>query len=165
VWSAITSVAGNCEAGLGYSDQPDHSHALVWNGTADSVVDLHSAIQQLFPQAQYSKANAVDSAGNVVVTVSGFPARAVLLTPVTDFNQNNATDAADFVLWRKQLGTNYAPNDYNYWRAHFGEVALGGGGAASLFGVPEPNTSILFLIAFGAFLALNGCRRTQILRR
>jgi hypothetical protein len=164
VRSVIKSVAGNFQAGSGYTDRPDHSHALIWNGSADSVVDLHSAIQQLFPQAEYSEASAVDSAGNVVLTVGYFPAHAVLLRPVTDFNQNGTTDTADFVLWRKQLGTSYKPNDFNYWRAHFGETAFGGGLQAR-FGVPEPNASILFPVALAAFAMLNGRQHKSLTSR
>ena len=39
-----------------------------------------------------------------------------------DFNGNGVVDAADYVAWRKGLGTLYTQNDYNVWRAHFGQM-------------------------------------------
>lgn len=66
-----------------------------------------------------------------------------------DFNDNVVVDAADYVVWRNNLGTtNPLPNDtiggtitavqYNEWRANFGN-SLGGGTLASL-PIPEPMT-------------------------
>jgi hypothetical protein len=46
-----------------------------------------------------------------------------------DFNQDGAVDAADYVVWRNELGTIYTQSDYDVWRANFGQMA--GVGAAS----------------------------------
>ena len=43
-----------------------------------------------------------------------------------DFNGDGSVNAADYVVWRKGLGTAYTPNDYNVWRAHFGQTAGSG---------------------------------------
>ena len=55
-----------------------------------------------------------------------------------DFNEDNKVDAADYVVWRKNDGTNNGlPNDnglgtpigvahFNLWRANFGEMAGSG---------------------------------------
>jgi hypothetical protein len=66
-----------------------------------------------------------------------------------DFNHDGAVDAADYVVWRKGLGTIYTQDDYNIWRAHFG-ATLGSG--SSQFGelppsstIPEPASALLFL--------------------
>lgn len=63
-----------------------------------------------------------------------------------DYNQNNVVDAADFVLWRKILGT-IVPNysgadgdgdgevsvfDYSVWRSHFGGMSSSGSGEQAL---------------------------------
>ena len=40
-----------------------------------------------------------------------------------DFNQDGTVDAADFVVWRKGLGTTYTQSDYAIWRANFGHSA------------------------------------------
>jgi hypothetical protein len=63
-----------------------------------------------------------------------------------DFNHNGIVDAADYVVWRKGLGTTYTQSDFDVWRAHFGQNA--GSGAAGLnTAVPEPTS--LGLAAFG----------------
>ncbi len=37
-----------------------------------------------------------------------------------DYNNDGGVDAADFVVWRKGLGTNYTQTDYGAWQSHFG---------------------------------------------
>jgi hypothetical protein len=45
-----------------------------------------------------------------------------------DFNNDGTVDAADYVAWRKGLGTIYDQNDYEVWRAHFGSsLGVGSG--------------------------------------
>ncbi len=61
-----------------------------------------------------------------------------------DYNQNGVVDAADYVVWRKNDGTQQG---YDNWRANFGRIA--GEGAASnasspsRAAVPEPRTALL----------------------
>jgi fibronectin-binding autotransporter adhesin len=77
-----------------------------------------------------------------------------------DYNDNGVVDAADYVLWRKRLGTDtqldnevpgvtegsVTPDDYDAWRNRFGNTA--GGGAGALAGqVPEPATIALLAFA------------------
>jgi hypothetical protein len=62
-----------------------------------------------------------------------------------DFNDDNIVDAADYVVWRKGLGTTYTQDDLNVWRANFGNTA-GSGGSSALPGVPEPTTLSLLLL-------------------
>lgn len=87
-------------------------------------------------------------------TVSGSTAtyvtRIQLAYPLTgDFNQNNHVDAADYVLWRKNVtSTTTLPNDnglgtpitqqhYDLWRANYGNVVSPTSGAgASLLELP-----------------------------
>jgi hypothetical protein len=71
-----------------------------------------------------------------------------------DYNSNGIVDAADYVVWRKGLGTIYTQNDYNVWRAHFGQPAGSGAGAITDSAVPEPTTLVLLMIA-----AAGGCLR------
>jgi hypothetical protein len=90
------------------------------------------------------------------------------LAPSADYSHNGFVDAADYVMWRKTLGTTvpigsgadgYADGtidnlDYFWWRSHFG---LTGGAAAGLnsdlstSAVPEPASCALFV--FAAMLA------------
>ena len=37
--------------------------------------------------------------------------------PSADYSHNNVVDAADYILWRKGLGTKYIQGDYANWRA------------------------------------------------
>jgi hypothetical protein len=66
-----------------------------------------------------------------------------------DYNANGTVDAADYVLWRnggalenevETPGMN-TPEDYNAWRARFGNTAGGGSQLAAAATVPEPATS------------------------
>jgi hypothetical protein len=56
-----------------------------------------------------------------------------------DFNGDGKVDAADYVVWRKGLGTLFTQDDFNTWRAHFGESSTGGGSNS----VPEPASWLL----------------------
>ncbi|HJQ80869.1 MAG TPA: hypothetical protein VJ828_12975 [Lacipirellulaceae bacterium] len=72
-----------------------------------------------------------------------------------DFDGDGAIDAADYVVWRKGLGPVYTPNDYDVWRAHFGETS----GSSSLIeaGVPEPSSLLLILAtAISCLLCVGG---------
>jgi hypothetical protein len=78
-----------------------------------------------------------------------------------DFNDDGKVDAADYVTWRKNNGTNTPlPNDdglgtpigpahYNLWAANFGSMAPGSG--AAIGAVPEPSSCLL--LALGAIAA------------
>jgi hypothetical protein len=84
---------------------------------------------------------------NRVLTAAEIAAdmNAPLLPPVAlagDYNADHTVDAADYVLWRKLLGSNSVmPNDptagsvtqadFNVWSANFGESGSGGGQQAA----------------------------------
>jgi phospholipase/lecithinase/hemolysin len=69
-----------------------------------------------------------------------------------DFNHDGAEDAADYVVWRKGLGTTFTQNDYDVWRANFGRMLVLSASQSNA-GVPEARTllvsisGILFLAA------------------
>jgi hypothetical protein len=87
-----------------------------------------------------------------------------------DYNSNGAIDAADYVMWRKNVGTSNAlPNNliggtigmaqYNQWRADFGNTFPGAGSstdAATNAAVPEPATLVLIVFAL-----VGGCLRRR----
>ena len=64
-----------------------------------------------------------------------------------DFNNDGKVDAADYVVWRKGLGTTHQQNDFEVWRFHFGTSRGSGSGSAlpsagqPSAAVPEPATS------------------------
>ena len=83
-----------------------------------------------------------------------------------DYNNNGVVDAADYVVWRKNLGTNFqltnevsgvtpgtvTQEDYNAWRTRFGNTS-GAGSSVSVSAVPEPSTLTSILIAVGSCCA------------
>jgi hypothetical protein len=71
-----------------------------------------------------------------------------------DYNGDGIVDAADYIEWRKGLGTQYQQSHYDVWRAHFGQSVSGGGSGAA----PEPAGA--WLVAAGV-LALTIFRRTR----
>ena len=79
----------------------------------------------------------------------------VLINPnaalLGDFNGNGVVDAADYVVWRKGLGTTYMQNDYDVWRSQFGQTPGSLGAAAGLASgaaaVPEPTATALIMLA------------------
>ncbi len=88
-----------------------------------------------------------------------------------DYNEDGIVDAADYTVWRDNLGSSTAlPNDdtpgvdlgdYDRWRAHFGETASSGSATAlgSQQVVPEPTTLCLcsvVALGLGAMRSLCG---------
>jgi hypothetical protein len=83
-----------------------------------------------------------------------------------DFNNDGAVDAADYVVWRKNPGGIYTLDDFNIWRASFGNTLGGGaGGSAAASGtsnstVPEPASLMIVIVAW-LFVALPTARRKR----
>jgi hypothetical protein len=93
-----------------------------------------------------------------------------------DYNLNGVVDAADYVLWRNNLGSaNSLPNDdtagvgaddYGRWRTHFGQTAGMGSGTGEFSTLPGgasvPEPSLWLMIAVGTVVrATNRTRRRQ----
>jgi hypothetical protein len=64
-----------------------------------------------------------------------------------DYNANGIVDAADYAVWRKGLGTTYTSQQYNVWRAHFGQPIGTGSDASVSATVPEPATLMMVVMA------------------
>lgn len=88
------------------------------------------------------------------------------ITPVEgDYNNDGVVDAADYTVWRDNLGGSGLPNDptpdtineadYDLWAANYGAVAAAAGSGQ---GVPEPGAVSLGLLALGA-AGINAHRR------
>jgi hypothetical protein len=80
----------------------------------------------------------------------------VFALPNGDFNQDGNIDAADYIVWRKTIGGQFA---YDAWSERFAEPAGGTGGSAQ---VPEPATAILVLLMVAVLSApyrtVSSCR-------
>ena len=87
-----------------------------------------------------------------------------------DYNDDHIVDAADYTVWRKNLGgVASLPNDdtagvglddYDRWRHNFGNSSISGSGSFSFGSVPEPSSASHLLLAFLA-LACHACFRTN----
>jgi hypothetical protein len=86
--------------------------------------------------------------------VTGTAKLTFIPVPMGDYNRDGTVDAADYVVWRKGLGTTYTQADYDVWRANFGQTIGGGGVLPSAdplpIGVPEPATLTLLIMAMVA---------------
>jgi hypothetical protein len=75
-----------------------------------------------------------------------------------DYNFDSTVNAADYVVWRKGIGTESTPANYNLWRTNFGRAASGAGlsatGSADAFAVPEPSIVALVFLELAAFCAM-----------
>jgi hypothetical protein len=82
-----------------------------------------------------------------------------------NYNGNGTADAADYVVWRKGLGTTFTQNDYDVWRANFGATIGAGvtlsatGSASAAAAIPEPATSFLLLTGLLVAWPLLGRRK------
>jgi hypothetical protein len=86
-----------------------------------------------------------------------------------DYNSNGIVDAADYTVWRDQLGQNTTlPNsdpsdsdgdvteaEYNFWKSRFGSTSGSGSGAVQGGStVPEPSSLALLAAGVGALVSL-----------
>jgi hypothetical protein len=81
-----------------------------------------------------------------------------LFAPPGDFSADGAVNAADYVVWRKGIGTIYTQTDYEVWRAHFGQTA---GSSAAHASVPEPSVVWPVLTGLGAALHIRRSRQRR----
>jgi hypothetical protein len=59
-----------------------------------------------------------------------------------DLNADGKVDAADYVIWRKNAGTQAG---YDLWRSHFGQTGGSGSAATANAAVPEPATAVALI--------------------
>ena len=84
-----------------------------------------------------------DGAGGARIDIGALELQPIPPAAFGDYNQNGVVDAADYVIWRKQLGTNVTPgtgadgvgdgvvdsSDYGAWRTRFGNTVPPGAGS------------------------------------
>jgi hypothetical protein len=137
------------------------NRAVYWGANA-AAVDLNSLIDPASDWILSSAAAISDTgwiAGNGQFDPDGPGGQAAydrmfllqLPTLAGDYNRNGIVDAADYVAWRKGLGTTYNQADYDVWRTHFGQTVGSGAGAGTALAdaaVPEPATTTLLPMTF-----------------
>lgn len=124
-----------------------------------TVTNIDSLLTPNTGTAQFPVSFGEDAKGNLYITyiVSGEVYRIATNQLLNgDFNADGYVDAADYVMWRKQNGTQA---NYNLWRANFGSSVHAGAGAGDGASVPEPTAAVLFLLAAG--ISLTATRRTR----
>jgi hypothetical protein len=67
-----------------------------------------------------------------------------------DFNGDNSVDAADYVVWRKSDGS---LEDYDVWRAHFGQTGGSPSAQRAAGAVPEPASTALIILGCTGLVA------------
>jgi hypothetical protein len=77
-----------------------------------------------------------------------------------DYNNDGRVDAADYVVWRKNDGSQ---NGYNTWRTNFGRTSGSGAALDSAAGVPEPAS--FGLAAHLLILGIGKCSRKRAVSR
>ena len=77
-----------------------------------------------------------------------------------DFNHDNVVNQADYLVWRKGLGTTFIPDDFNIWRSHFGQSVGHGSGLVESAMVPEPMA--LSLVVLGCVMLSFGRRQPSL---
>ena len=107
-------------------------------------------------------------------------ATTLAVTRAGDYNDDGVVNAADYVVWRRLLGSSYDPRadgdtngvinaaDYAVWRANFGAVAAAsslGGVAGAGAAVPEPQTVGGVVVALMLTQVLRPLRRRHVARQ
>ena len=144
-------------------DSVDHG---TFNIKGGSTITLTNGVNSVGAVTGGSSANYLRWTGDAGTgsgrgfSVDGFTVRLVGTGgyQANDYNINNRVDAADYVLWRKMMGTSYTQNDYANWRAKFGQSVSGSGSVIEFGTVPEPAAISLLAIAVVIMLCSN-CRR------
>jgi T5SS/PEP-CTERM-associated repeat protein len=81
-----------------------------------------------------------------------------------DFNDDGSADAADYVLWRKGLGTTHVEADYDKWKSNFG-ASHRGANSKSLSQVAVPEPDVIVHVVVVVFAIFNSSRSLNRLAR
>ena len=102
---------------------------------------------------------AADASTNITLTLMGTIVATSTFTPSLggDYNNNGVVDAADYVVWRNNLGSGISlPNDdtagvgqddYTRWRGNFGQTSGAAASVSEVAPVPEPTALLLLGLA------------------
>ena len=116
----------------------DPTTALSTNVSHTGVAGSIGTVINRIILRQANSNNGTQLIDNVIVATTFEEALGIQAEPNGDFNGDGTVDAADYVVWRKTIGT---PADYDLWKMTFGEIV--GGGLSSGTAVPEPAAWLL----------------------
>jgi hypothetical protein len=168
--NAIAAVSYDVLAGEGWPTVNNQSSIWLNNLSGDPNVGLNwtragAAGDTLSHQASPIFHTAVDHEGGDVGS-PGYAPGAVIANVDGDYNDDGIVGAADYVVWRKLLGTtSMLPNDpnvgttidvdqYNTWAENFGEPTLGSGAM-----VGEAVPELIGIMPVALFFMIGGRRR------
>jgi hypothetical protein len=141
----------------GFANSPD------FGGSGPSILSslaANAVYLTLIPSALTEVTIAGDGAVEHYTSFVNESIRYLTPAPPGDFNGDGNVDTVDYVLWRKGLGSAYTQNDYNIWRANFGQTASG---AIASLAVPETLSLLMLVPAILAgtirFRAARSCRQ------
>jgi hypothetical protein len=167
--SAIAAVTYNTVAGQGLgwptllagrsiymkdlTANPNLGPSWTRTGTAADTIGSYNAMPLVLEAVVDHPGGDIGSPGTVPAVVP------VGLTG--DYNNDGRVDAADYTVWRNNLGgagttlqNRDSANsgavgigDYNSWKARYGNSLFGSGGLAGSLPVPEPTSAAMFAIA------------------
>ncbi len=172
-----TTAASLTDAGFTADTSLDFT-APISNTTADAVLDGNLGANQASlshtisgiswgpGQTLYLRWTDANETGNddgLALDNLSFSAASSVPQSTGDYNNNGEVDAADYVVWRKTLGTTVTPysgadgdgngtigqGDYDFWRSNFGNVIPLGSGSGALNASAESGP----LLAQGAAVA------------
>jgi hypothetical protein len=156
------------------------SYTLISNTGAGSIADIFGTININGVAATsddldlngvtYHLSYAAGVGGNDLLLLPG----AATLGMPGDYNNDGAVDAADYVMWRKVLGTNdplggngdetggsagvVDSADYTHWRENYGAGGAGAGGGA----VPEPSAFLIVTLGLCGSAAARNRQRVAV---
>lgn len=174
---AASVVAYDDNAAVGWPNNNDAGSIFLSNLTANPATpaswSLSNNNNSSTPQPVLS--DVIDSPGGDVGSPGYVPG--VISQLNGDYNGNGVVDAADYVLWRHAMQTSTALphdttpgsvtlDDYNVWRANFGQSAAAGSGYATAANVPEPANALIGLMVLVATWAAGSrqCGRVFVRR-
>jgi hypothetical protein len=159
----LTDVGSYASAPSYYGTFDQGGNVIEWNET--KIISLHSTrgarggswVNNDNGADELAASFSADGPPTTTVADAGFR---VASSPAAlgDFNGDGRVDAADYVVWRKGLGTTYNQSDYDVWRAHFGQTVAGFGTDVVTPGT-VPESSGLRLIALAILILYSGTSR------
>lgn len=174
--NAAAAVAYDDNASIGWPNNNGAGSIFLANLTSNPATpaswSLSNNNNSSAPQPVY--ADVIDSPGGDVGSPGYVPGVVVQLNG--DYNGNGVVDSADYALWRHALQTATALphdttpgsvtiDDYNVWRANFGQTAGSGSSYTNAANVPEPASFLLGLTASAAtWLAISRSIRRVLVR-